>query len=448
MADLSELEPIVGAQHVLRDPEVLESCSTDFTGRFRGSTEAVIRPGSTKEVSDLVAWCSKNRVALTAQGGNTGLVGGSVPMQGELLLNLRRLSFVRDVEEVSGQLTAGAGTTIATVQEAAVKAGWNYGVDLGSRDSATVGGTIATNAGGLRMIRYGNTRAQVLGVEAVLGDGSVVSHLGGLEKDNTGYDLAGLLCGSEGTLGVICAARLRLVPPAPERTTALIGLPDVGTAVKAASTLRLRLRTLEAAELFLSGGLRLVCESFGLQSPFKEEHPVYLLVEVADVSDPSAALFEEMGSIDAQDTVVAIEPARRAALWRYREGHTEAINALGAPHKLDVSLPLGEIGGFVEAVDAVVQGIAPAAAVWIFGHVGDGNVHVNVTGVAPDDESVDDAVFRLVASMNGSISAEHGIGTAKRRWLALNRTSAELDAYRSIKRALDPVGILNPNVLI
>jgi FAD/FMN-containing dehydrogenase len=281
----------------------------------------------------------------------------------------------------------------------------------------------------------------------VLGDGSVVSHLGGLEKDNTGYDLAGLLCGSEGTLGVICAARLRLVPPAPERTTALIGLSDIGTAVEIASRLRLRLRTLEAAELFLNDGLRLVCESFGLQSPFREEHPVYLLVEVADVSDPSAALFEEMGSIDAQDTVVAVEPARRAALWRYREGHTEAINALGAPHKLDVSLPLGAIAGFVEAVDAAVQDIAPAAAVWIFGHVGDGNVHVNVTGVAPNDESVDDAVFRLVASMNGSISAEHGIGTAKRRWLALSRTTAEIDAYRSIKRALDPVGILNPNVL-
>jgi FAD/FMN-containing dehydrogenase len=349
------------------------------------------------------------------------------------------------VDALAGQLTAGAGVTIGHVQAAAAVAGWTYGVDLGSRDSATVGGTVATNAGGIHMIRYGDTRAQVVGVEAVLGTGAVVSHLGGLVKDNTGYHLPGLLCGSEGTLAVITAARLRLVPALTDRTVAVAAFPSVAAAVRATARYRRSLATLEACELFLE----LVCSVTGLRSPFTRAHAAYLLIEVADRSDPTEGLAAVTASLEeVSDVVVATDPSRRAELWRFREGHTEAVNSLGPPHKLDVTLPAGEMAVFMDGVPSVVDAVAPGASTWLFGHVGDGNIHVNVTGVDPDDDRVDAAVFGLVAQLGGSISAEHGIGTAKREFLHLSRTSAEIDAFRSIKGALDPDGILNPNVLL
>ncbi|MGH9030093.1 MAG: FAD-binding oxidoreductase [Acidimicrobiales bacterium] len=446
---LSVLESVVGSANVLRDPEIVRSYETDWTGRFCGSTHLVVRPGRTEEVSAVVATCAAEGIALTIQGGNTGLVGGSVPLQGECVLSLRRLNSVCEVDGLSGQLTAGAGATVAAVQNRAREAGWDYGVDLGSRDSATIGGTVATNAGGLHVLRHGNTRAQLLGVEAVLGDGAVVSHLGGLPKDNTGYDLAGLLCGSEGTLGVVTGVRLRLVPAPRERTVVLLAFESVDAAVKAVSDLRRKVRSLEALEMFLHEGLELVCSTFSIDPPFGAGHPVYLLAEAADETDPTEALSEAVSSIEGVvDVAVALEPERRAALWRYREGHTEAINSLGAPHKLDVSLPMTKLAEFIREVRKAAERVAPGSALWLFGHLGDGNVHVNVTGVEPEDDTVDDAVFRLAAEMGGSISAEHGIGVAKRRWLSLNRSSAEIDTYRAIKRALDPAGILNPNVLL
>jgi len=346
-------------------------------------------------------------------------------------------------------VTTGAGVTLGELQAAARAAGWSYGVDMASRDSATVGGTVATNAGGLRVVRYGDTRAQVLGLEAVLGSGEVISHLGGLVKDNTGYHWPSLVCGSEGTLAVVTAARLRLVPPVGYRTVALLAFPAVRPAVEAAGRLRRALPILEASELVLAPGMELVCSVTGAGLPFPAPHPVYLLIEVADRTDPTGPLAEAVDGIDdLSDVAVATEPGPRAALWHYREAHTEAINTLGSPHKLDVTLPNGALAEFVDRVPDVVRTVDPAARTWLFGHVGDGNIHVNVSGPAPDDDRVDDAVFRLVAALGGSISAEHGIGTAKKRWLHLSRTPAEIRAFRSIKHALDPAGILNPGVLL
>jgi FAD/FMN-containing dehydrogenase len=346
---------------------------------------------------------------------------------------------------VAGQVTAGAGATIAAVAGAADAAGWAYGVDFAARDSATVGGSIATNAGGLRVLRYGATRQQLLGVEAVLADGRVVSHLGGLVKDNTGYDLGGLVCGSEGTLAVVTAARLRLVPRYASRVVALLAFATTDAALAAVGALRREVDALEAAELFFGDGLELVCTHAGWPPPFAGEHAAYVLVECAAHDDPTDALATAVAALAAVDDVaVATDGPGRARLWRYREAHTEAINSLGPPHKLDVTLPAAALAEFVRRVRELV---APAPA-WLFGHAADGNLHVNVTGVDPDDESVDDAVLTLVAVLGGSISAEHGIGTAKRRWLHLNRSPAEIDAFRAIKRALDPEGTLNPNVLL
>ncbi len=445
---LERLREVVG-DRVVTDPEVVASYTTDWSGRFVGATDAVVRPATTAEVAGVVAVCRQEGVALVPQGGNTGLVGGSVPLSGEVVLSLSHLDDLGPVDNLAGQVTAGAGVRVADLHRHVDAAGWNYGVDLASRGSATVGGTVATNAGGIHLVRHGDTRAQVVGVEAVLGTGAVVSHLGGLIKDNTGYHLPGLLCGSEGTLAVVTAARLRLVPPAPERTVALLAFATVADALAAAVLVRRSLRTLESCELFVAAGMDLVCEVTGLRPPFADPVPVYLLVEAADRTDPTDELAAVTGSVaHLLDAVVATEPTRRAALWRYREGHTEAVNTLGPPHKLDVTLPLAALAEFMDAVPGVVAATEPSARTWLFGHAGDGNIHVNVTGLAPDDERVDDAVFNLVAGLGGSISAEHGIGTAKTRWLHLVRSSAELDAFASIKRALDPDGILNPHVLV
>ena len=453
-AQLRALEEIVGPSHVLVDPDLLASYTVDWTGRFRGHTTAVIRPGSTEEVAAIVAFCRLYEIGLTLQGGNTGLVGGGVPLAGEVVCSLTRLSWVGQVDPVSGQITVGAGATVGSVQAAAENAGWSYGVDFASRESATIGGSIATNAGGMHVIRNGDTRAQVLGVEAVLGTGAVVAHLGGLLKDNTGYNLASLLCGSEGTLGIVTAARLRLVPQSPHRMVALLAFDDSRSTMSAAVALRSSLRSLSAAEVFFEDGLELVRDVFGLPAPFPQPHSSFLLVEASDADDPtqelSAAidLLTETSDVEVADVAVALDASRSAHLWRYREAHTEAINSLGAPHKLDVSVPLPALPDFVDQVASLVGSIVPAARTWLFGHAADGNIHVNVTGVDPNDDRVDDAVFRLVVNLGGSISAEHGIGTAKRRWLRLVRSDSEIDSFRRIKQALDPDSILNPNVLL
>ena len=446
--DLSELESIVGSAQVLTDPSVTESYTVDWTARFLGATPAVVRPGSTDEVAEVVRWCASTGVAIVPQGGNTGLVGGGVPLRGEVVVSLRRLDELRDVDPAAGQLTAGAGVTIAEVQRAARDAGWDYAVDWGARDTATVGGSIATNAGGSKVARYGDTRAQVIGVEAVLADGSVLSHLAGLVKDNTGYHLPSLLCGSEGTLAIVTAARLRLVPRFTERVVALLGFDDVERALAAEATLRRSLPSVEAIEIFLDDGLALVCSTFGLPAPFASPSAAYLVVECADRVDPSDGFAAAVEGLDVADVAVGTSTDERAALWRYREAHTEAINLLGPPHKLDVTLPANALAAFTDDVRRRVAAVAPHAQVWLFGHAADGNLHVNVTGVDPDDERLDDAVLVLVAELGGSISAEHGIGTAKKRWLHLNRSPAELAAMRAIKHALDPKGILNPNVLL
>ena len=421
---------------VVTDPDVVAGYSTDWTGRWQGRAAGVARPRSTEEVAEVLA----RGLPVVPQGGNTGLVGGGVPLDGEVVLSLRALAGIRDVDPDGGQLTAGAGATIAEVQAAAADAGWEYGVDWGARETATVGGSIATNAGGTRVIRFGDTRAQLLGVEAVLADGSVVSHLGGLVKDNTGYDLAGLLCGSEGTLGVVTAARLRLVPRHEQRVVAVVGLASISEAVALAGHVRRTVPDVDALEVFTDECRALV----GVAPPVDGAFAAWMLVECAGHDDPTAALAAAVGDLPAAVAGPA-EPARRAALWHTRHGITEAVNAIGPPIKLDVTLPGPRLAAFCDEVPSVV----PAGSrLWLFGHVADGNIHVNVTGVDPSDESVDDAVLRLVASYGGSISAEHGIGRAKRRWLHLVRSDAEIAAMRRIKTALDPSGILNPGVLL
>ncbi len=455
---LRALRSVVGDEHVLVDPDVVASHAVDWTGGFVGTTPAVVRPGSTDEVAAVVAACRRDRVALVAQGGNTGLVGGGVPLAGEVVLSTSRLVGITDVDTDAGQLTAGAGETLAAVQAAALGAGWRYAVDLAARDSATIGGTVATNAGGLRVLRHGMTRHQLLGVEAVLGTGDVVTRLGGLVKDNTGYDLAGLLCGSEGTLGIVTRARLALVPAAGSSVTSLIGLATVADAVALVGHLRRAVPTLEAAELVLADGARLVAAQTGVPPVLEPVPPVLVVVEAVGPPDPTDALATALESASGVlDVAVATDATRAAALWHVREAHTEAIARVGVPRKYDVTVPAPRLASFVEEVPGLVRDVDPDAQVWIFGHLGDGNLHVNVTstpapsgagsgGGAPDP--VADAVLGRVVADGGSVSAEHGIGTAKRAWLLRDRSAGDVAAMRAIKAALDPDGVLNPGALL
>ncbi len=407
----------------------------------------MVRPGGPQEVAEVVRLARAHQVGLVPQGGNTGLVGGGVPLDGGVVVDLRRLDDVRDLDPISGQLTAGAGAVVSTVQAAARTIGWDYGVDWAARESATVGGSIATNAGGSRFVRHGGTRQQLLGVEATLGTGEMVSHLPRVTKDNTGYDLAGLLCGSEGTLGLVTAARLRLVRPPREREVALVGLESVDRVVSAASALR-RSVTIEALELMLPPGMELVSRELGVSTLPIRSSPAYLLVEI-EADGSGAVLASAVAALDGVvDAAFGIDRATRERLWSYRESHTLAIARLGPAHKLDVTVPAEALASFADEVVRRIEAVEPDASVWLFGHVGDGNVHVNVTGVPPDAWHIDELVLNLVASAGGSISAEHGVGRAKKSFLHLARTPAELTSMRLIKQALDPAGICNPGVLL
>jgi FAD/FMN-containing dehydrogenase len=439
---LTELSAITGAEHVLTDADVTDGYATDWTRRYHGQARCVVRPGSTDEVAQVIRVCARFNVPVVPQGGNTGLVGGGIP-HGGVLLSLRRLSRLDQVDELAGQVTAGAGATIADLRAHAARAGLEYGVDLAARDSATVGGTIATNAGGIQTVRYGHTRDQVLGVEAVLADGSVISRLGGLQTDNSGYELAQLLAGSEGTLGVITAARLRLWRPVPVTLTLLAGVAGIAAAAALVAEIRAVVPGIRAAEYFEATGLALVRAHTGLPAPLRAEHPAYVLVDVTGPDDYSERLLENQS---LEDAAVAMDASARAALWAYRERHTESISAAGIPHKLDLAFPLTRLAGFRAALALLLE--KESATGIVFGHIAVGNLHVNVLGPAPDDESVDEAVLALAAEHGGTISAEHGIGRAKVQLLHLSRSPAEIAAMRAIKSALDPDGLLNPGVLL
>jgi FAD/FMN-containing dehydrogenase len=444
---LEALAAAVGAGHVLADDDRRARFEVDWTGRFRGRARAVVRPADAAEVAAVLAACRAHGAAVVPQGGNTGMVGASVPRGGEVVLSLARLRDLGAVDTAAAQVQAGAGVTLAEVQAQARAAGLDAGVDLGSRDSATVGGLAATDAGGTHAMRYGTVRARVAGVQAVLADGTIVDRPP-LLKDNAGFDLSALLIGSEGTLAVITGVRWRLVPLLTSRVAALVPLPSLEDAAALLAAIRPRLATtLHAADFFLDEGLQLVLDHDGLPAPVRTRTPVYVLLECADRHDPTPDLAEALEDAGIADAVVADDSAERRRLWRFREGHAEAIAAAGIPHKLDVGVPLARLPEFAARARDEIARVAPGARPVIFGHLGDGNVHVNVLGPDPDDDAVDEAVLRLAAACGGTISAEHGVGVAKARWLSLTRPPGELRAMAQIKRALDPDGTLNPGAV-
>jgi FAD/FMN-containing dehydrogenase len=457
---IDDLAGMVGGEHVLTDPGLLAGYTTDWTRRYRGQALCAVRPGSAPQLAAVLRACGSRGVSLVPQGGNTGLVGGSVPLPGPgpggpgmVVLSTTRLRELGPVDTLGAQVTAGAGVTIAGLRGHAAAAGLAYGVDLASRESATVGGTIATNAGGINTIRYGATRSQLLGIEAVLADGSVVSRLSGLPADNAGYDLAQLLAGSEGTLAVITAARLRLWPAEPAAVTLLAGVDGIAAAAALHAEIRALAPGLRAAEYLEAAGVELVRELTGLPALLSRPAAAYLLAEISG----SPAEAERLAVLPSLATAaVAVDAPGRAALWAYREQHTEAISRAGIPHKMDVAVPLTRIAAFRADLGEAVRAVTPAGGraarpeprVFVFGHISTGNLHVNVLGPDPGDDAVDEAVMRLAAAHGGTISAEHGIGRAKAALLHLSRSPAEIAAMRAVKAALDPGGLLNPGVLL
>ena len=438
------LRLIVGGNNVLA--EDLATYGTDWTGRFIGCPSLVVRPGSTSEVSQVMQLCSKHNVAVVPQGGNTGLVGGTLADDGQIILSTSRINWIGSVDAVSQQISVGAGVTVEQVQEAAKQFGLRYAVDFGARGSATIGGTIATNAGGINVLRYGSTRQQLVGVEAVLPNGDVFEHMTGLLKDNTGYDLASLLCGSEGTLGIVTAARLRLVPRRTRRVTVLLGCNSTEEVVEIVQGMRQHFDSLDAAELFYADGANLVAEAFNVAIPFAA--PVYLLVEFSADFDLTSDIERHLAQSNfAGLSAVAQDDLGRARLWRLREEHTAAISTHGVPHKFDVTVAVSDLPNFIVKTRQRIFETNADWSVFIFGHAADGNMHVNVLGPTANDELVDEVVLQVVAEFKGSISAEHGIGSAKKKWLSLSRSQNEIAMMKAIKGALDPQGLMNPNTL-
>jgi len=424
------LREAVGPAHVLTDPGATAGYRTDWTGRWTG-TALVVRPGATAEVADVIGVCAEHGAVIVPQGGNTGLVGGGVPREHserpQVLLSLRRLDTVGPVG--GGTLLADAGVTLAAVQSAARAAGLRYGVDLGARDSATLGGTVSTDAGGLRVVAHGSTRAQLVSVQAVLADGSIADSTGAPPAGLAGYDLAQLLCGAEGTLGVVTAARVRLLPaPDHDELPVLVGCRDIAEAAALVERQRSYGRLL-AAELVQAQTLDLVCAARGLPRPGPlADWPAWLLLEV------------EGGPDLPDDERPAVADAR---VWAYRESVPDVLAALGPSHKLDVAVRPDQVA---ELAAALPRAAAPYP-VHVFGHLGVGNLHVTVVGAAVT-EDVDERILRLVADLGGSVAAEHGVGVAKTRWLPWSLGSAELTAMRAVKAALDPHQMFNPGVLL
>lgn len=441
-----QLAAVVGAPNVISDPDRLVAYEHDWTRRWHGQPLMAVRPVSTEQTAAVLALCSREGAGVVVHGGNTGLSGGATPFDGEIVLDTTRLDQIEQIDTHSRQVTVGAGVTLETVQSFAQAAGLDVAVDLAARSRATIGGMVATDAGGALALRYGTMRTVVAGLEAVLADGQIVSRLSGLLKDNAGYDLPALLIGSEGTLAALTKIRLTLVRRPQHRVAALIGSRDYTEATNLVAELQSKLgAALEAAECLDEQGMRFVCEKLRASNPLSAPYPVYLLIQIADDADPLALLGEAVNDHAAEAMVVAEDRERQRALWAYREMLNEAVGAHGVTHKYDVSILRAAIPEFVVAATNEIAASNTQAQMVIYGHLGDGNLHLNVLGVPAENTTVDHSLAALVAAYDGSISAEHGIGRAKRAILHPTRSLSEIDAMRAIKHALDPADTLGRN---
>jgi FAD/FMN-containing dehydrogenase len=467
MEFLTQCRAILGDVYLLDAPADMAPFLTDWRGRFTGKALAVLRPGSVEQVAALVRACAEHRVALVPQGGNTGLVLGSVPdaSGAQVVVSLARLNRIRNIDPVNRTMTVDAGCILQQIQEAAAAEGCLFPLSLAAEGSCTIGGNLSTNAGGTAVLRYGNTRELCLGLEVVTPQGDIWSGLRGLRKDNTGYDLRDLFIGAEGTLGIITGAVLKLYPQPKASITALAALPSPAAAQQLLVLMQDHCgSSLTGFELMSRFCLELVAQQFPqLPKPFATPHAQYVLLELSSSESEQHAvgLLEhaigaalERGAIE--DAVVASSVAQSAGLWQLREHIPLAQAKAGKNIKHDISLPVSRIADFIAVTGPQLEAAFPGCQLVCFGHLGDGNLHYNVAppiGISNEDflanqEKVNRVVHDSVVSFGGSISAEHGIGALKRDELAHYKSPVELNMMRAIKAALDPLGIMNPGKIL
>ncbi|MRR49400.1 MAG: FAD-binding oxidoreductase [Rhodocyclaceae bacterium] len=461
---IAALGRVVGEAHVLTAPEDTAPYFNDWRGRYGGQGLCVVRPGQASEVADVVRLCAEVGVAIVPQGGNTGLCGGATPRGGEVLVSLARLNRVRALDPENNTITVEAGCTLAQVQEAAAAQGRLFPLSLAAEGTATIGGNLSTNAGGVQVLRYGNARELTLGLEVVLPDGRLWDGLRGLRKDNTGYDLKHLFIGAEGTLGLITAAVLKLFPRPRHEVTAWVAVPSPLEAVALLGRLRAAMgERVSAFEIVGGMAFELVRKHIpNCIAPFQKPHAWQVLIQVDDGQDVGldtaleSILASAMDDGEVLDAVFAKSESQAAALWGLRENVSEAQKIDGISIKHDVAVPVSSIAEFIARADAALEREFPGIRIVCFGHIGDGNLHYNLSKAArQDNESfialtpqVNRMVHDLVNELCGSISAEHGLGQLKREEVKRYKSCVELDLMRSIKQAIDPRGLMNPGKVL
>ncbi len=460
---LEELKKIVGPAGWTTDAAKLEPHLSEPRGLVTGRTSIMLSPDSTEQVSAIVSTCAKAGVSIVPQGGNTGLCGGATPDDSgnQVLLSLSRLNQIRSIDADDFSMTVEAGCVLANVQDAASNVQRLFPLSLGAEGSCQIGGNLSTNAGGVNVIRYGSARQQVLGLEVVLADGTIWNGLRALRKDSGGYDMKQIFIGSEGTLGIITAATLRLFPAHAENCVALVAVKSTTAAMRLLSRSRIACSDqIVAFEMMTDTAFDLaIRHGNDVRSPFAESYPCYALIDVASDGEDSAlelALSEAISDGEVLDAVIAKNSNEAEQLWRIRHAIPWAQGKEGVSIKHDISVPIGRIDDFMRhAASAILQQI-PDARIVAFGHLGDGNLHYNISqpiGADPDDfrkvaVAASKAVYDLVADMGGSFSAEHGVGVLKKAYLHAYRSSEELDLMRTLKQAMDPQNTLNPGKVI
>ena len=460
---VAQFRKIVGDKYAVTDAAEIAPYLTEERDLFHGRSPLVLRPGSTAEVSAICKLANEHRVALVPQGGNTGLVGGQTPHNGEVVVSMRRLDKIRDIDTASNTMTCEAGVVLQIAQQRASEVDRLFPLSLGAEGSCTIGGNLSTNAGGTTALAYGVAREMALGLEVVLADGRILNALSKLKKDNTGYDLRNLFIGAEGTLGIITAATLKLFPKPHAVETAFVGVKSPAAALKLLSISQNEAAgTLTSFELLSGIAVDFsIRHGIDIRDPLASKHPWYVLMELSSSRDDARAALE---SILAQgleneivdDAVIAANLAQRSAFWKLRDEMSAAQKPEGGSIKHDISVPVVAVPDFIEQADAAVVKLIPGARPVPFGHLGDGNIHYNVSQPVGGDAAdflarwheVNALVFEIVLRMGGSISAEHGIGVLKRDELPEVKDKVAIELMRSIKAMLDPSGIMNPGKVL
>jgi FAD/FMN-containing dehydrogenase len=463
---IKQLLKVVGPEGLIVDEQEKRPYEVDWLNKWHGQSSLIVRPANTQQTADVMRICHDNRTPVVVQGGNTGMSGGATPDDSgaQVVLSMRRMNTILDVDGFNNTITVQAGVVLAHIQESAEKINRYFPLSLGSEGSCTIGGNLATNAGGISVLRYGNTRDLTLGIEVVLSDGRIWSGLRALRKDNTGYDLRDMFIGSEGTLGVITGAVLKLFPLPTVRSSAWVGAENLQSLVRLLELMRTRCgERLSAFEMMSADSVALVMEHVtGVISPLAQPYPVYALIELADMNNESLAKMLEgtlesaLESGDIRDAAISTSLAQRQNFWKIREGISQAQLRAGKVIKHDIALPISALSDFADLAVRAVHAEQKNARIINFGHVGDGNLHFNVLLPPETDyQMLADATRRLnrvvhdlVSEKNGSISAEHGVGQLRRDELRHYKSAVELELMLSLKQVLDPNQIMNPGKLI